>query len=142
MVEAIPSESLPAPAVPEADQATKVLDLNAFEGDAHVTVVPWPFIALGQTIWLTLTGPSGVPTIKLLEGYAIQAAEVSGGLNVVINRADLETFEDESEVLVVCKVGFAGASDEEGVTLPLLKLHIKALITLLIENFDSLLSRS
>ena len=139
MVEAIPSESSPAPVVPEADQATKVLDLNEFEGDAHVTVVPWPFIALGQTIWLTLTGPSGVPTIKLLEGYVIRSGEVTDGLNVAIKRSELKTFEDGSDMQIVCKVGLEGAQDEAAaLTFPTVTLSLKVLTTLIIENFDSM----
>jgi hypothetical protein len=139
MVEAIPSESLPAPVVPEADQATKVLDLNEFEGDAHVTVDPWPFIALGQTIWLTLTGPSGVPTIKLLEGYVIRSGEITDGLNVAIKRAELKTFEDGSDMQIVCKVGLEGAQDEAAaLTFPTVTLSLKVLTTLIIENFDSM----
>jgi len=119
MVEAIPSVSLPVPAVPEADQATKVLDLNEFEGDAHVTVDPWPFIALGQTIWLTLTGPSGVPTITLLEAHVIQPGEVAGGLNVAIKRADLEAFENGAKMQIMCKVGFPADSGEpEAIAFP------------------------
>lgn len=136
---AIPPASLPTPVVPEADKTASVLDLNDFTGDAHVTVAPWPLIALGQTVWLTVTGPGGVPTINLLEGEAIKAPEVTGGLNIAIRRTDLETFANESEIQVICRVGFSGTSTIEGtLTLPILALRIEVIQVPLLENFDLL----
>jgi hypothetical protein len=100
------------PVVTEADQTTNELDLNSFVGVAHVVVPKWPLIAAGQTVWLTVTGPDGVPTLKLLEAYPIIAVDESNGIMQDIVRAELEKFSNGSEMRVEFKVAFDGATSE------------------------------
>ncbi|MEB0078136.1 hypothetical protein QN386_12775 [Pseudomonas sp. CCI3.2] len=100
------------PVVTEADQVTRVLDLNTFTGDAHVVVAKWPLSATGQRVWLTVSGPNGVPTLKLLEAYPITVEDVINGISRDISRAQLEQFSNGNELRVVVKVTFDGASSE------------------------------
>lgn len=104
-----------------------VLDLTTFEGNAHVFVPIWPLAAVGQTVWLTVIGPNGVPTLKLLEAYPMTAVDVANGIGREITRATLEAFVDESQMMVVCKVGFGGGADEAGaIVFPALRLTVAA----------------
>jgi hypothetical protein len=115
-VGALAEAQLPKPVVPEAQNG--VLDLSTFAGDATVTVAKWPLIAVGQTVWLTVIGPNGVPTLKLLEEYPITEAEVANGIRREIPRADLEQV--VSMLAVTCKVGFdGGASEQNAKTFPI-----------------------
>ncbi len=137
VVQPIAQEKLPTPQVTEASE--DVLDLTAFEGDAHVTVAPWPLIDEAQTVWLTVMGPEGVPTIKLLEAYPITEPDERGGIKVAIARAELDKFEDGSELTVVCKVGFTGGANEIGaVELPILKVTIIVKPTAAYEDFETM----
>jgi hypothetical protein len=88
-----------------------VLDLNTFTGNAHVFVPIWPLAAVGQTVWLTVIGPNGVPTLKLLEAYQMTAMDVANGIGREIPRADLEQI--VSMLAVTCKVGFDGGASEQ-----------------------------
>lgn len=104
--------ALPTPAVTEAQNG--VLDLNAFEGDASLTVAKWPLIAGGQKAWLILSGPNGTPTVRLLEAYPLTAQDASNGIATRIKRSDLEQFVDGGEMTVQFKVTFDGSIDESG----------------------------
>ncbi|MEB0009437.1 hypothetical protein QN412_17465 [Pseudomonas sp. RTB3] len=117
IVQPIAADKLPTPQITQASEG--VLDLTTFDGDADVTVEAWPLIAVGQTVWLTVSGPGGVPTMELLNAYVMTTADVSKGVRGTIARAELEKLEDGSELGVMCKVGFEGGSDEaEAVELP------------------------
>ena len=136
VVQPIAQDKLPTPQVTEASQ--QGLDLNAFAGDAHVTVAPWPLIAVGQTVWLTVTGPGGVPTIKLLEGHTIGAEEVRVGLNIAVARAALEKFTNGDTLNIVCKVEFEGRIDEQkALTFPGTDLAIILTPAVVVEDFES-----
>lgn len=119
--------NLPTPTITEATAG--VLELNTFAGDAHVKVAPWPLIAVGQTVWLTVLGPSGVPTIVILAAHLINSAEVAGGITAAVPRAGLETFANGSQLRVVCKIGFGGSNEESSATnLPSAAYTIKNLV--------------
>lgn len=102
---------LPMPSVPEATNG--VIDLVELAGDATVKVSPWSMIEPGQTVWLTVTGPGGVPTLRLLEAYPLSAAQVNTGIRETVARAELEKITVGGKVTVQFKVGFRGESDEE-----------------------------
>jgi hypothetical protein len=127
--------ALPTPAVTEAQNG--VLDLNTFAGNAHVTVAKWPLIAQGQNVWLTVSGPGGVPTVKLLDGYPITAQEVSNGIARDIPRTHLEAYTNGAEMRVVFKVAF-DASNSEGlaVQFPDLRLTVDVSPADLVEDFN------
>ena len=110
VVQPIAQNKLPTPQITEASAGT--LDLNAFAGDAHVTVEPWPLIAQGQTVWLTATGPGDTPKVELLKGHPVTSGEVSGGIEAAITRAQLTMFKNGDTLTVTCKVEFAGSLTE------------------------------
>jgi hypothetical protein len=137
-VSPLPDSEL-AKSTPEVTEAVDgSLDLNAFEGNAHVFVPIWPLAAVGQTVWLKVSGPNGVPTLKLLEGYPITEVDVANGIGRDISRAELEKYLDGDEMTVVCKVGFDGDSAESSVTiLPVASYIIKKLKDSVVEDFTS-----
>ncbi|MGS0739167.1 hypothetical protein ACVBEG_22155 [Pseudomonas sp. GG8] len=110
IVQPIAADKLPTPQITQASE--DVLDLTTFGGDADVTVEAWPLIAVGQTVWLTVSGPSGGPTMELLKAYVVTAADVSKGVRGTIARAELEKFTVGSELRVWVTVGFDRGGDE------------------------------
>lgn len=116
---------LPTPVVPEAQNG--VLDLNTFPGNASVTVAKWPLIAEGQKAWLILSGPNGVPSVRLLDAYSITASEVTNGIAKGLPRPDLDLFADGDDITVLLKVTFDGRADElAAVEFPALPLKVVA----------------
>jgi hypothetical protein len=94
---------------------------------------------VGQTVWLTVSGPNGVPTLKLLEGYPITEVDVANGIGRDIPREELEKYSDGDEMTVVCKVGLDGTEIEvEAISFP--KLHLTMTTKappILSENFEN-----
>ncbi|MCI3205535.1 MULTISPECIES: Ig-like domain-containing protein [Pandoraea] len=105
---------LPDPVIPQA--ANNVLKLSSFQGNAQVTVAPWPAIALGQKYWLRCYGTLENGTedmIELAKASSVSAAEVTDGLDVAIPRARLEALRDKSDLRVELKVTFDATTDEQ-----------------------------
>lgn len=127
-VKEIAESSLPTPVVPQA--SANVLDLNSFTGDARVTVVPWPLIAVGQRVWLRCVGTNAngnAQTITLLTAHSITAGQVTAGLNVSIPRDQLATLKDDSALRVELLVSVEGSSSESAAKLlPSLNLTVAA----------------
>jgi hypothetical protein len=128
---------LPTPAITQA--AGNVLDSTTFTGIANLVVGKWPLAVVGQRVWLTVSGPGGVPSYKLLEGYPINVQEVGAGIARDIPRAELEKFADGSQLTVTCKVAFDGANTEPlAIAFPIVAYTIKAVEPRLFEGFDGL----
>jgi hypothetical protein len=128
---------LPTPAITQA--VGNVLDLTTFTGVANLVVGKWPLAVVGQRVWLTVSGPGGVPTYKLLEAYPINAQEVGAGIARDIPRAELEKFADGSQLTVTCKVAFDGAMNElSAITFPTAGYTIKKQAAITFEDFGSL----
>lgn len=98
----IPQESLPKPQIPQA--SGDVLDLNTFAGDADLTVQPWPFIAVGQKIWMRLEGLKN-PDLPAWQEYEITSP---GTQSTKVPRTDLEGLDDASTLRLVLEVSFDG----------------------------------
>ncbi|MEA9978564.1 Ig-like domain repeat protein, partial [Pseudomonas sp. AA4] len=110
-----PENQLPRPRITQANDASKVLILSSFTGNAQVTVGKWPFSAARQRVWLRLEGKTStgaIYTIVLLTGVEVSAAQASSGLNETLLRSELEKLGHDSQLTVVCKVTFDGAVDE------------------------------
>lgn len=105
---------LPKPVV---EQATgNALDLNTFAGDASATVIPWPYVALGQACWLWVTGElkDGNPySFEVLSGEALTEEWLSGGVNTPLPRHELQKLADCSDMEVHFAVNFNGQVDRE-----------------------------
>ncbi|MBV6752191.1 hypothetical protein KV580_17880 [Pseudomonas chlororaphis] len=136
-VQAIPDISLPMPLIPQAAQGGigSELDLSTFTGDTRVTVAPWPLIAAGQRVWLSVEGTAidgSRYTIPLYTAYEVVPSEVTAGLSKELLRSELEKLRDGSALNVVLQVTFDQSSTQaNAVDFPLRTYTVKvvALIT-------------
>ncbi|SEO21728.1 hypothetical protein SAMN04487856_106401 [Pseudomonas sp. ok266] len=119
-----PEKDLPAPEVPQAVNA--VLDLMEFSGDADILVKPWPFIAEGQVVDLSLVGraSTGVHIIEVLKTHRISKEQAVTGLNEPLLRSDVLKLLHSSPATVTCSVIFNG-SEDAAVEFPNLPLTIR-----------------
>ncbi|HEX8596791.1 MAG TPA: hypothetical protein VF682_26445 [Pseudomonas sp.] len=118
---------LSRPVIKQAN-ANGVLELKTFAGDATVQVPPWRLIADGQTVWLSVAGPGGVPTLELLAAYPISVAEAANGIERPLARAELKKIGNGAALTVTCKVGFVGQGDEaSSINLPVANYRINTL---------------
>jgi hypothetical protein len=113
--------------MPKVIQATEgkmgVLDLTTFEGDARIVIDPWPFIKLGQKVWLDMLG--GAVPLPLLNEHPVAPGEDTGGISSLISRASLEEIPDQSIIEFPAKVQLDGSNSTVGAnTFPLLKLQL------------------
>jgi len=104
----------------------QVLNLNNFTGDAHWTLIPWLFIAIGTHMRVALSGKKQDDSeyvIILFDGV-ITANHVSSGLSGVINRTQLKLFKDGTQVF---GLSVANYSDKGGADtfFPMRELTIK-----------------
>lgn len=102
--------NLPALVIPQTNGGS-VLDLTTFKGDAELTVAPWPFIYLGQTYWIEVTGTdrNDQPvSVQLVRGKAVTAAIMEHGINEALPRASLEQLKLKSQMQVRLRVAFDG----------------------------------
>jgi hypothetical protein len=112
----VPDELLVSPRVEEAsieDSAT-LLVLQSFSGDATVTA-QWPWMAVGQTVWLQAQGTSqsSVPLIQTLaQAQPITPLAVSEGLRVSLPRDFLLMLADDSQLIIELKVSLSGSRNE------------------------------
>lgn len=101
---------VPTPVVEQATpraQQGGILDLRAFSGDARITVEKWWFILSGQFGWLECRGTAdqnGAPyTITVSTAELITSGDVSGGLNKLLKRTELEKLRNETPLVVAFK---------------------------------------
>ncbi|WP_207847931.1 MULTISPECIES: hypothetical protein [unclassified Pseudomonas] len=104
----------------------KVLNLNNFQGDAHWTLVPWLFIAVGTRMRVALSGQQedGSEHVISLFDEVITANHIRSGLSGVIARAQLKLFKDGTQVFGLSVANF---SDKGGADtfFPMRELTIK-----------------
>ncbi|WP_460143637.1 hypothetical protein [Pseudomonas sp. S2_C11] len=119
---------LPTPAI---DRVTgDVLDPADLLPTDHTRTAAWPFIALGQRIWLTYTeiksdGSTGFVE-EAYKGKEVTADEL-GGIKHSIPLAGLNGMKDGSKLIITAAVNFDGSIDStKKVLFPPLTLHIEA----------------
>jgi hypothetical protein len=103
---------LPAPLVEEALDG--IIDLRAFEGDASVRVPVWPFMRVGQRIWLRVfgTGQDGHTRIEtLLAGEALKDGPGWDNVQAQLSRSFLEGLGADYDVFVEALVTFDGSEE-------------------------------
>ncbi|KAB5622037.1 hypothetical protein F7234_16260 [Pseudomonas putida] len=106
---------LPAPVIPQANATTKVLDLNNFTGNAQVKVEPWPLIAVGQRVWVRLDGTlenGSTHTFYLARGVEVIADQVAAGLDLILQRSELEALKHGSSLTATVSVTFDATNNE------------------------------
>ncbi|MGF6590004.1 hypothetical protein [Pseudomonas sp. 2835] len=91
---------------PRIDEAIdNELDLDLFDGDAQVSVRAWPFMAVGQRVWLEVR--SATATLALWEDSPVEQV---AQLSVALPRDFLEPLEDGSLLSLHLSVSYGGAA--------------------------------
>jgi hypothetical protein len=108
--------SLPVQTILQANSAATV-DLNTFPGAAMARISNYHLIKAGQTYWLRLCGTKWSNdnwSIRLgTAPYKVTAADIAaGGIDCVIERADLLRLKDQSALRLDLKVGLSSSLDE------------------------------
>ena len=133
----IPPEGLPTPVIPQVKEG--LLNLHDFNGDAEITVEPWPGISAGQRYWLRAYGTDkegGAHTVELAVAEAVTSAEVAAGLKVFLPRSDLLLLRNYSELKVELKVAINGGDQEDVASrFPLLSLSVRSEHNVIFEDF-------
>jgi len=135
-----PETNLPRMRIEEASD--QVLDLNAFSGDAHWTLSPYLFQAIGTRMRVALSGNDSEHVIMLFDA-AVNATHEREGLKGTINREELKKYKDGTQVF---GLSVANYSDQGGVDtfFPMHELTIKTqmlarpVITQLFDNQGSI----
>ncbi|MGL5996141.1 MAG: hypothetical protein ACRC1I_06400, partial [Pseudomonas proteolytica] len=127
---------LPTPVVAQATNG--ILDLQTFEGGAHLTVEPWWFILPGQRVWLKCTGTrkdGSEYTFYLLQGTLLQDSE---GLAQMISREQLGLLKHETRLRVTCTVApDSGDTESQGIQFPVLDLTLMQPLVSEQETFEA-----
>lgn len=114
-VDELTLKDLPEPAIPQANQDSRVLALESFTGDASVTVVPWPLIAEKQRVWVKIGGiledGSAYPFYPA-NGVLVTSEQADQGLNLAALRTELEKLKGGAELTVMVSVAFDGANQQ------------------------------
>lgn len=130
----IAQSDLPTPLIPEAANggAGPELDLASYAGDANVTVVPWPLIAIDQKVWLYCEGTKTDGTrhtITLQTATSLTADEVRVGLSRPVPQGQLQLLRDRSDLNVVLQVTFNKSPDiTEVISFPLRTYSIRSVV--------------
>jgi hypothetical protein len=105
---------LPQSAIDEAEGDQ--LDLGAFDGDATITCAPWPLIAAGQKVWLTVDGTladGSATTLALWTASEVVASDVVDGLSEALPRGWLESLLDDSSITLRLDVTLNGSTQSD-----------------------------
>ncbi|QWT21697.1 hypothetical protein KPL74_06740 [Bacillus sp. NP157] len=104
--------ALPRPSILQAVNGE--LDLRTFEGDATLRIAPWPLMATGQKVWLSVEGTAADGTtdeLVVLTAAAVTDGDVSNGLEKPLSRTWLESLAATSILSVSCSATFDGSSE-------------------------------
>lgn len=121
-----PDKDLPRPEVPQAKNSE--LLVMELAGDASILVKPWPFIIVGQLVWLYVEGvtSAGPYRIDVLTAHKVDNTQVTQGLNQPLLKTELLKLLHASPITVTCKVIFDNSTDEDAaIVFPTLPLTIR-----------------
>ncbi|MBK3469016.1 hypothetical protein JJD74_30495, partial [Pseudomonas sp. MF6776] len=130
---------LPSPKVPQAPD-DKVLDLNTFEGNADVTVLPWIGISTDNIVTLKLLGKAtdnSDCTIPILTNHKITEAEKTSGIKEILMREQLLTLKHDTELKVYFEVIPSPASNLAPIIFPPLNLKLLKVPLVMLEDFET-----
>jgi hypothetical protein len=97
----IPADKLTTPQITQATGGS--LDIGALQGDANITVDAWPFIAIGQKMWMRLEGSSNLD-LPGWQGYEISSP---GEQATTVSKDDyLINLTDGSTLRLILEVSF------------------------------------
>ena len=105
-----------------------ILDISLAPNGVNVDILTWPFIAIGQKVWLSLEGQKadGSPHILTLWTAAlVNGTEVNQGyLRKVAGAAYLQQLADGCTLEVTFKVAFTGSDPTQALAFPVKTLGI------------------
>ncbi|MCK6188402.1 hypothetical protein [Pseudomonas sp. EYE_354] len=109
IIKAIASASLPRALINNLAHGA-ALTLKDFSGDAKASVIAWPLIKAGQTVYLSLV--AGGRELRVLDGYTVSALEATNGIvGKALSRDWLAWVVHDSTLEVRLSVGFDGSKD-------------------------------
>ncbi|MGY2275183.1 MULTISPECIES: hypothetical protein [Pseudomonas] len=91
-----------------------VLDLHTFNGDATAIVPIWDYAAVGQCVWVWITGTledGSTYLFYILMDKPLTAGWLANGVDAPISRAELQRLEDCSDFELHVAVSFDGKCD-------------------------------
>ncbi|MHC3826998.1 hypothetical protein [Pseudomonas sp. G3-19] len=131
---------LPSPKIPQASD-DNVLDLNSFEGNAEVTVLPWTGISTDNIVQLKLSGKDDNNddcTIPILTNYKITDTEKTSGIKETLTREQLLSLGHDTELKISLEVLPIPASNLTPIIFPLLNLNfLKSPPLIILEDFET-----
>ena len=117
---------LPSPKIPQASD-DNVLDLNSFEGNAEVTVLPWTGISTDNIVQLKLSGKDDNDddcTIPILTNHKITDTEKTSGIKQTLTREQLLSLGHDTELKISLEVSPIPASNLTPIIFPPLNLKL------------------
>ncbi|MCR8932400.1 hypothetical protein [Pseudomonas sp. S11A4] len=130
---------LPSPRVPQAAD-DKVLDLNTFEGNADVTVLPWIGISTDNIVNLKLLGKDNNNsdcTIQILTSHKITETEKISGIKESLTREQLLTLKHNTVFEVVLELLPNSITNSPPIKFTALKLNLLQIPLITMENFEN-----
>lgn len=130
---------LPTPRVPQAPD-DEVLDLNAFEGNAEVIVLPWTGISTDNIVQLNLYGKddnNDDHPIPILTDHKITDAEKTSGIKATLTREQLLNLKHDSEFNISFEVLPNTTSNLTPIVFPPLNLKLLKTPLVTIEDFET-----
>lgn len=126
---------LPLPNI--AEVLDDVLDVNNLADDARIHIARWQPIAIGQKIWLRLTGTdeNGEPYGWIIyDGANVESSDLNG-LFPLASADKLRALQNDSELQVEFKINYSGDTNEDqAVTAPIRSYIIMSTPRLCIET--------
>ncbi|WP_181150709.1 hypothetical protein [Pseudomonas frederiksbergensis] len=83
------------------------LNLDDFDLDGTFRLLPWVFIAIGQSINVTVVDRNHAP-LPVLQNYRIKEQDVTNGLTQAISRPWLDALFDNAEITLKVEVAVGG----------------------------------
>ena len=130
---------LPTPRVPQAPD-DEVLDLNAFEGNAEVTVLPWIGISTDNIVQLNLYGKDdndGDHPIPILTDHKVTETEKTSGIKAILTREQLLKLKHDSEFNISFEVLPSTNSNLTPIIFPPLNLKLLKILFVTLEDFET-----
>lgn len=112
-VQRILDKDLPVPHMPQAQG--NVLDLREIRGPVRCTLGALPYAAVGMRVWFDIEGLDidSKPILHhVIQGRALTAQEVAGGITEIIDRDFLHLFADYSGMTLIFYINYKGVNDK------------------------------
>ncbi|MDT3315178.1 hypothetical protein QZR14_27855, partial [Pseudomonas sp. rhizo66] len=130
---------LPSPSITQAPDG-KVLDLNEFEGNAEIIVLPWIGISTDNIVQLKLSGKdnnSSDHTIPILTNHKITDTEKTSGIKETLTREQLLTLKHDTEFKALFEVMPSATSNLIPIIFPALNLNLLKPPLVTSEDFET-----